>query len=238
MIRVRAEADQFLLSCHTIETFVRWLQSLFAAIDLAPPLDDRDLPRDLSIPRPRRRRGAMAVERDIYFLREEQEALARQYPRLVETAIPEEPSPADEAPTSDAVSAPISIPIRQRNSMIPLVMGVCTSAAPTPNRPDPSISSSSGKWAPPPPSSPWTEMQYAKRCMGVLTSRTPRKSNLVIMKGKQWVVDWPTGKLTKWVPPPAEALPQYGELGSEKIVAESEREETWIVGHYENLVRA
>ena len=53
VIRVRAEADQFLLSCNKIETFVLWLQSLFAAIDLAPPLDDRQIPRDLSIPRPR-----------------------------------------------------------------------------------------------------------------------------------------------------------------------------------------
>jgi hypothetical protein len=57
------------------------------------------------------------------------------------------------------------------------------------------------------------------------------------MKGKRWVVDWATGRLTKWVPPAAEGLPDYGDLGMEKIIAESEREETRRVGHYENLVR-
>lgn len=64
VIRLRAETDQFLLSCHKIETFVLWLSSLFAAIDLAPALDDRQLPLDLSVPRgPRRsRRRAVAVQ--------------------------------------------------------------------------------------------------------------------------------------------------------------------------------
>jgi hypothetical protein len=37
--------------------------------------------------------------------------------------------------------------------------------------------------------------------MAVLTERSPRKSNLVIMKGKQWVVDWSTGTLTRCQPP-------------------------------------
>lgn len=46
---------------------------------------------------------------------------------------------------------------------------------------------------------------YAKRCMAVLTSRSPRKSNVVIMEGKQWTVDWETGTLTRCEPP------DYGE---------------------------
>ncbi|EHK96279.1 hypothetical protein M7I_8037 [Glarea lozoyensis 74030] len=82
VIRIRAEADQFLIACNTIETFVLWLQSLFAAIDLAAPLDDRDLPRDLSIPRPRRRRADRAADRTVNELREQQELIARDYPNL------------------------------------------------------------------------------------------------------------------------------------------------------------
>ena len=53
------------------------------------------------------------------------------------------------------------------------------------------------------------DMMYAKRCMAVLTSRSPRKSNLVIMKGKQWIVDWATGAFTRCEPP------DYGECVSE-----------------------
>jgi len=73
------------------------------------------------------------------------------------------------------------------------------------NPPNPSISPD-GKWA---PQHQWThfyDMLYAKRCMAILTHRSPRKSNLVIMKGKQWIVDWATGKLTRCEPP------EYGEV--------------------------
>jgi len=49
-------------------------------------------------------------------------------------------------------------------------------------------------------------MMYAKRCMAILTHRSPRKSNLVIVKGKQWIVDWATGKMARVSPP------EYGEV--------------------------
>ncbi|KAH6661373.1 hypothetical protein BKA67DRAFT_83268 [Truncatella angustata] len=51
VIRVRAETDQFLLSCIELETFVRWLDALFAALNIAPAIDERDFPKDQSIPR-------------------------------------------------------------------------------------------------------------------------------------------------------------------------------------------
>jgi hypothetical protein len=54
VIRVRAETDQFLLSCIELSTFNKWLEGLFAAIDVALPIDDRDFPRDMSIPRMQR----------------------------------------------------------------------------------------------------------------------------------------------------------------------------------------
>ncbi|KAF4507470.1 hypothetical protein G6O67_003962 [Ophiocordyceps sinensis] len=40
VIRLRAETDQFLLSCVELSTFVKWLECLFAAIDIAAPIDD------------------------------------------------------------------------------------------------------------------------------------------------------------------------------------------------------
>jgi len=54
VIRVRAETDQFLLSCIELSTFNKWLQGLFAAIDVALPIEDRDFPRDMSVPRVQR----------------------------------------------------------------------------------------------------------------------------------------------------------------------------------------
>ena len=54
VIRIRAETDQFLISCIELSTFNRWLEALFAAIDVALPIEDRDFPRDMSIPRMQR----------------------------------------------------------------------------------------------------------------------------------------------------------------------------------------
>jgi hypothetical protein len=54
VIRIRAETDQFLLSCIELSTFNKWLSCLFAAIDVALPIEDRDFPRDMSVPRVQR----------------------------------------------------------------------------------------------------------------------------------------------------------------------------------------
>ncbi|KZF25085.1 hypothetical protein L228DRAFT_61276 [Xylona heveae TC161] len=55
VIRIRAETDQFLLSCGTVEIFLHWLEQLNAAISLALPLDERTLPSYRTLPM--RRRG-------------------------------------------------------------------------------------------------------------------------------------------------------------------------------------
>jgi hypothetical protein len=87
--------------------------------------------------------------------------------------------------------------------------GVIHASPRIPSRPKPSPATNltpDGKWAPP---HFWTanyDMLYAKRCMAILLSRSPRKSNLVIMKGRQWIVDWETGDLKRVGPP------EYGEV--------------------------
>ncbi len=48
VIRIRAETDQFLLSCVELSTSVNWLDGIFAAISVAAPIDERDFPRDQS----------------------------------------------------------------------------------------------------------------------------------------------------------------------------------------------
>ena len=245
VIRVRAEADQFLLSCHKIETFVLWLQSLFAAIDLAPPLDDREIPRDLSVPRRIRRRIRVEAategeggDRNADLVRQQGEILQSQFPTLADgteegegdasdlqslaptDTIPEDP----ESPTQPSldVAFPPSDPSRTATAIdaghSSASRGLITRArqaiqstahlsqyAPHSSAPNPSVSAD-GKWKPAHHWSHFYDMMYAKRCMAILTHRSPRKSNLVIMKGKQWIVDWATGALTRCEPP------DYGEL--------------------------
>lgn len=55
---MRAQTEQFLLSCRTLESFLEWIEALSAAVDLAPPLEERSLPRYHTLPRRRRRRVA------------------------------------------------------------------------------------------------------------------------------------------------------------------------------------
>jgi len=70
---------------------------------------------------------------------------------------------------------------------------------PTPRHP--SIDLETGKWRPEHHWSAMYDMIYAKRCMAILTSWSPRKSKFVIIKEKQWIVDWATGQLTRVGPP-------------------------------------
>ncbi|KAI6712950.1 hypothetical protein JHW43_004509 [Diplocarpon mali] len=232
VIRVRAEADQFLLSCNRIETFVLWLQSLFAAIDLAPPLDDREDPRDLSIPRRVRRRDRARFENaplDANLVREQEEIISTQFPQLagaetggdaatatiqgeIETGAEETessstpPSVTSSSPAASDARPNILSRARHAIQTTPHLSPTCTT-------PNPSITSD-GKWR---PQHQWThfyDMLYAKRCMAILTHRSPRKSNLVILMGKQWVVDWGTGKLERCSPP------DYGEIDGRDTAGE------------------
>lgn len=237
VIRVRAEADQFLLSCHKIETFVLWLQSLFAAIDLAAPLEDRDLPRDLSIPRPRRRRAdRAAAQRTANLVREQEEIITQQFPTLAITETTSTTA-SDETRDDDAFLTTIQVRAAPTSTNRPRTAGLPSrflqSLAPNShgasNTPNPSISTD-GKWRPNHQWSPFYDMLYAKRCMAILTSKSPRKTNLVIMKGKRWIVDWATGKITKWSPVTDEGLPAY-------VEDDKEEEGEWIVGQYGELIR-
>jgi hypothetical protein len=200
VIRIRAESDQFLLSCQRIETFIHWLQSLFTAIDLALPLDERELPQDLSVPRRQRRLAQHPSSTDAHetLLRNRNDVIPAGHGSGVTT-------PSD-GPNTTSMSTGTVEPV-SRNTTSRVVLNI-TRTRPT----GPSISPETGKWQPDHGWSARKDMIYAKHCMAVLLSRSPRKSNLIIIKGKQWVVDWETGKLTRCDPP------DYAEIENDRRV--------------------
>lgn len=65
VIRIRAEAEQFLLSADTLKTMLSWLECLSAAIDISLPLELRRMPRNRTLPRPAGR-GAANEGREAY----------------------------------------------------------------------------------------------------------------------------------------------------------------------------
>lgn len=66
--------------------------------------------------------------------------------------------------------------------------------------PNASVDPHTGKWFPKQQWSRAHDMLYAKLCYSNLLFRSPRKSNY-ISKGKQWFVDWGTGRMVRVLPP-------------------------------------
>ena len=52
VIRVRAGAEQFLLSTKTLPTMLEWIEALNTAIDISLPLESRRMPTQYTLPRP------------------------------------------------------------------------------------------------------------------------------------------------------------------------------------------
>ncbi|OAA73956.1 PH domain containing protein [Cordyceps fumosorosea ARSEF 2679] len=176
VIRIRAETDQFLLSCIELGTFVRWLEALFAAIDIAAPIDERDFPRDMSIPRVQQ---TLAPHTPVFPDHEIEHA---------QNAIDSDSEESEDEDDGGFTRGPR---LAHRLS--------------TTSYHNASVDPFSGKWF---PEHKWSEahdMLYAKLCYSNLLFRSPRRSNYIISKGKQWFVDWATGRMVRVLPPP------YGE---------------------------
>jgi hypothetical protein len=246
VIRIRAETDQFLISCYKIETFVNWLQSLITAIDLALPLDDRALPRELTVPRSRRNRqrslptrqtaqngNAIREVRSQPTLRASSASQARPLPPVPSTTASSSSETGSlrttsSQPTSDSPTTPMQYP-KPTPRRLHTRPGPSFPSSSASNSPHPSVSPE-GKWRPNHRWSAMYDMIYAKRCMAVLTSQSPRKSNMMIMMGKQWIVDWATGCITRCEPP------DYNDVVEGKNILE--KQETLRVGPCGDLIRA
>ncbi|KAJ0341754.1 hypothetical protein COL922a_001848 [Colletotrichum nupharicola] len=209
-IRVRAETDQFLLSCIELTTFVKWLEALFAAIDVAAPIDERDYPRDQSIPRIQR----------IRWFRGQTPAQTNHYPvptprpisPILRQVASNEPDPfpaSSNEPVLDVLNTLDSIAADTQSTVGPSYARnnePISSRLSTTSYPNEAIDPDTGKWS---PEHQWTsahDLLYAKLCYSVLLFKSPRKSNYIISKGKQWFVDWATGRMIRVLPP------AYGEI--------------------------
>ncbi|KAK4661726.1 uncharacterized protein QC763_707120 [Podospora pseudopauciseta] len=194
VIRLRVETDQFLLSCFELSTFVTWLDRFYAAFNVAAPIDERDFPRDYSIPRIQR----------IRFLRGQrpppQDHLGRQPDHRRPDESDEDDSegegeggePPDHRGGGGRGPRPAEYPIMARLSI--------SSYA------NENVDPETGKWL---PEHGWTiahDQLYARLCYAVLLFKSPRKSNYIVSRGKRWWVDWDSGKMVRVLPP------AYGEI--------------------------
>jgi hypothetical protein len=209
------------LSCIELTTFVKWLECLFAAIDVSAPLDDRDFPRDMSIPRIQRLR----------WFRGESPARAPSSPPDDTTAANEgdgnnssaqrhsrrrsASSPPPHVMTHRAVEAEmrqVSVEEAGASAIVDSDDNDDHAAGPPPridpvhrlsttSYPNFDVEPFSGKWWPEHSWSSAHDLLYAKLCYSNLLFRSPRKSNYIINRGKEWFVDWATGRMVRVLPP-------------------------------------
>ncbi|KAI5845187.1 hypothetical protein DFP73DRAFT_512855 [Morchella snyderi] len=159
VIRIRAQTEQFLLSCRTLEVFLEWLEALSAAVDLSPSLEERSLPRYQTLPRRRRRR------------RRDQDTTT-----TTTTTITANTNTNAAPERGDTPSPPPLPPTRTRPRRLPQQQQQTT---------DVDVSAS-GKWAPAQAVTAEANMRYARRCMAVLVGDAPRQSDYVIQDGKRY----------------------------------------------------
>lgn len=201
VIRIRAETDQFLLSCVELSTFVSWLDGLFAAISVAAPIDERDFPRDQSIPRIQRIRWLRGQrprleDNSTGFQRLNERRQSTDSTVVGDDAGGEEEDDAEPPDDGNAIGP---------SGQHPIVGRLSTTSYPNEN-----VDPDTGKWL---PRHMWTTTHdhlYAKLCYAVLLFQSPRKSNYIIAKGKQWVVDWSTGRMARVMPPLYGEVELYG----------------------------
>jgi hypothetical protein len=207
VIRMRAETDQFLLSCVELGTFVKWLDGIFAAIHISPPIDERDFPRDFSIPRIQRIRwlrghrpqpqDSIGFERLTEQRRQEASDEDEDDGEGEGEGEGEGGEPPDAAYRGDDQGGPGHGPRTDH----PIVGRLSTTSYP-----NESVDPVTGKWG---PQHHWTlthDQLYARLCYSVLLFKSPRKSNYVIARGKRWYVNWNTGRMVRVLPP------AYGEV--------------------------
>jgi len=86
-LRLRLETEQFLLASHSQDFVFKWVNSVCAGIDIAPPLDERSLPKQCTVPRRRRQRRPQPLDnlQDTRLVQEQERILRNMYPTLGQT---------------------------------------------------------------------------------------------------------------------------------------------------------
>lgn len=202
-----------------------WLDSLSAAVDLSPALDERTLPRQ-TLPGRRRRSGREIIEEQARIIRS-------QFPHVV-NAVPEEENyqiiyrlphhrnshesiselASDElrlgldistTPTvssTQRITPPLSSSASDSSGTVSTTSSVSSrrerlrdSPSTYPSPLAPSTEQPGGKWRPSNTLTPEANMRYARRCLAILCEDSPRQSDYVVKDGKRYRLVWDTKKL-------------------------------------------
>lgn len=168
---------------------------------MAIPIDERDFPRDQSIPRIQRLRWLRGHLSD-------------------QTTNGGAMWDSFGSPPTSPVEPPVNVFDAQADELSPDRMDLFPDGSPfdsqdfpmprfsTASTKDDDVEQGTGKWRPRHLWSTTHDMVYAKLCYAVLLFKSPRKSNFVIFKGQRWHIDWSTGQMSR-VQPPSYGDPEF-----------------------------
>lgn len=179
---------------------------------MAAPIDERDFPRDQSIPRIQRLRwlrgqysSQTTTGGEVWdsFGSFPQSTVDSDTSNTFEMPVDVEMSPGGPGIFPDGPH-PSGQPFQasRRDLSMPRFSMTSTEAQ------HDDIESETGKWRPLHLWSATHDMVYAKLCYAVLLFKSPRKSNFVIFKGQRWHIDWSTGQMSR-VQPPSYGEPEF-----------------------------
>lgn len=201
-LRLRLETEQFLLCANTQEEMLMWVETLCAAVDISPPLEDRSEPRYRSLPRRTRRQRVLDGSRlgadfenlsnlDIgrRIIAEQEEILRQLYPHLANGNAqesqpghtPQGADPDRDDFDPDDVRFPTRRPVSGSMSRTASRDGETNAE----DRPSTGASNSDPKAAPLVRPSRSQALRYRRRCAPVLLASSPRVSDVVFSGGKR-----------------------------------------------------
>ncbi|KAF2461272.1 hypothetical protein BDY21DRAFT_278823, partial [Lineolata rhizophorae] len=216
-LRLRAEAEQFIMCVPSLDDMLDWCEMLCAAVDIANPLDDRSEPRYRSLPRRNRRRhvvdttrvveeignsarpgsGSGATEAERRLVEEQERIIARLYPNLGIDGQARERADRHDGNDTTAI---ITTTITASNSNTNDNDVTATVLASRPSFSD-SYNPKSPLYRRRVPSQSQI-VRYRRRCAPLLLESSPRASNVLFCQGKRWIIDKREDRLV-----PFEVLP-------------------------------
>ncbi|KAF1353559.1 hypothetical protein BDV97DRAFT_290477 [Delphinella strobiligena] len=207
-MRLRLESDQLLLAHSGEDILFKWVNSICAGIDIAFPIDERSLPRNMTLPRRRRRQQRTeAVDNleDRRLIQEQERILRTMYPALGRS----EEENANTLRRTDTTDFAQGLPdltqtatIEQDGEDIDLAAlseeitllqaSISRPSASRQTTADSAISSS------PSTTAPHQQFRYIRRCMPVLLFDAGRASSIIMCHGRRLRINHRMDMLEEW----------------------------------------
>ncbi|KAF2209657.1 hypothetical protein CERZMDRAFT_46674 [Cercospora zeae-maydis SCOH1-5] len=204
ILRLRVETDQILLADSSEELIFQLVHTISAAIDISHAIDERNIPRQCTVPR-RRRRYRLHYNSNMEnprFLADQERLFRQMYPDFA-AVNPTRP----EMPRTDTQTTMPTTPGREEDEVdlsmmreyfaAPATSGAHTADV-TMRPPNARQTTSTTMNSPPHLRTAQQAQRYIRRCMPTLNADAPRASDVIVANGRRMKLNWRMELLEEW----------------------------------------